>query len=82
MIAMTDDDWQSAKMAIGRFASPEIGEYWGVNTEVLGGKIEVGADLLIERISDTPATKFHVRVHPATASMIEWVSYATETEDI
>ena len=48
MIAMTDDGWQTAKLAIGRFASPEIGEYWGVNAEVIGGKLIVGNNLAIE----------------------------------
>ncbi len=48
MIAMTDDNWSSAKLAIGRFASSEVGEYWGVNAEVIGGKLLAGNNLVIE----------------------------------
>lgn len=48
MIAMTDDAWQTAKVGIGLFASPEIGEYWGVNADVLAGKLLVGQNMVIE----------------------------------
>lgn len=48
MIAMTDDNWSTAKLAIGRFASPDVGEYWGVNAEVIGGKLIVGNNLIVE----------------------------------
>lgn len=58
MIAMTDDDWKTAKMAIGRFASPEIGEYWGINSEVLGGKILIGNNLIMENQNDYGVTQF------------------------
>jgi len=60
MIAMTDDDWQTAKLAIGRFASPEIGEYWGVNAEVIGGKLFVGNNLIIENVNDMGVMQFRV----------------------
>ena len=48
MIAMTDDAWQTAKVGIGLFASPEIGEYWGINADVLAGKLLVGQNMVIE----------------------------------
>lgn len=48
MIAMSDDDWATAKMAIGRFSSPEIGDYFGINAEVVGGNLIVGKNLIIE----------------------------------
>lgn len=48
MIAMTDDGWNTAKLAIGHFASPEVGEYWGVNAEVIGGKLIIGNSLILE----------------------------------
>ena len=48
MIAMTDDGWESAKLAIGLFSAPEIGEYWGVNADVIGGKLIVGNNLIVE----------------------------------
>lgn len=60
MIAMTDDGWETAKLAIGRFASPEIGEYWGVNAEVIGGKLFVGNNLIIENATDKGVMQFKV----------------------
>lgn len=60
MIAMTDDNWATAKLAIGLFASPEIGEYWGVNADVIGGKLIVGNNLIIENTNDTGVMQFRV----------------------
>lgn len=60
MIAMTDDNWSTAKLAIGRFASPEVGEYWGVNAEVIGGKLVVGNNLIIENKNDHGVMQFKV----------------------
>lgn len=60
MIAMSDDDFQTAKVAIGRFASPEIGEYWGVNADVIGGKLLIGNNLVIENTSDDGVMQFKV----------------------
>ena len=60
MIAMSDDNWATAKMAIGRFASDEIGEYFGVNAEVIGGKLIVGNNLVIENETDTGVMQFKV----------------------
>lgn len=48
MIAMTDDNWATAKLAIGLFASDEVGTYFGVNAEVIGGKLIVGNNLVID----------------------------------
>ena len=52
MIAMSDDDFKTAKVAIGHFASPDVGDYWGVNAEIIGGKLLVGNNLVIENTSD------------------------------
>lgn len=60
MIAMTDDAWETAKLAIGRFASPEIGEYWGVNADVIGGKLICGNNLIIENSNDQGVMQFRV----------------------
>ena len=60
MIAMTDDGWGSAKLALGRFAADEIGEVWGVNTELLAGKISIAETLIIESESDTGVKQFRV----------------------
>ncbi len=48
MIAMTDDGWDTAKLAIGLFAAPEVGEYWGVNADVVGGRLLIGNNLILE----------------------------------
>lgn len=60
MIAMTDDNWAHAKLAIGLFKSDEIGEYFGVNAEVVGGKLIVGNSLVIENINDNGVMQFKV----------------------
>ncbi len=60
MIAMTDDAWQTAKVAIGHFASPDVGEYWGVNADVIGGKLICGNNLVIESENDTGVMQFKV----------------------
>lgn len=60
MIAMSDDDFQTAKVAIGRFASPDVGEYWGVNADVIGGKLLVGNNLVIENQNDQGIMQFRV----------------------
>lgn len=48
MIAMTDNNWETAKLAIGRFASPELGEYWGVNADILAGVVHIGNMTILE----------------------------------
>lgn len=60
MIAMTDDNWSTAKLAIGLFASDEIGTYFGVNAEVIGGKLIVGNNLVIENETDDGVMQFKV----------------------
>ncbi len=60
MIAMSDDNWASSKLAIGHFASPEVGEYFGVNAEVIGGKLIVGNNLIIENTNDKGVMQFKV----------------------
>ena len=60
MIAMSDDNWATCKMAIGHFASPEVGEYFGVNAEVIGGKLIVGNNLIIENTNDRGVMQFKV----------------------
>ena len=57
---MSDDDFQTAKVAIGRFASPDVGEYWGVNADVIGGKLLVGNNLVIENQNDQGIMQFRV----------------------
>lgn len=63
MIAMTDDNWKHAKLAIGLFGAEGAGgvdddgkpinQYWGVNADVIGGKLIVGNNLIIENVRKT-----------------------------
>lgn len=61
MIAMTDDGWKTAKLPIGRFAADAktgkkdsdgndilVGEVWGVNAEMLAGKLIVGNNMVLQ----------------------------------
>ena len=64
MIAMTEDDWQTVSMALGYFYTTakdmegnEIGGYWGVNAGVVGGKLLVGGNLLIESQGENGVTR-------------------------
>ena len=60
MIALTDDSWQHAKIGIGLFSSPDIGTYFGVNADVIGGKLFVGNNLVIENSNDQGVMQFKV----------------------
>lgn len=57
---MTDDNWAHAKLAIGLFSSEDVGTYFGVNAEVIGGKLIVGNNLVIENETDTGVMQFKV----------------------
>lgn len=49
MIAMSDDGFQTAKLAIGRFYSKEHGmDLWGVNAELVAGTLLLGSSLYIQ----------------------------------
>ena len=71
MIAFTDDNWATAKMALGLFASEDIGSYFGINAEVIGGKLIVGNNLVIENQNDRGVMQFKV---DATGA---WLNNAT-----
>ena len=60
MIAITDNGWQSAKLAIGQFATEDGGTYFGVNADVIGGKLIVGNNLVIENVNDNGVMQFKV----------------------
>ena len=60
MIAMSDDGFQSAKVAIGHFATDELGDHWGVNADILGGKLLIGNGLVIEAPNDDGVMQFKV----------------------
>lgn len=60
MIAMSDDNWATSKLALGHFSSPDVGEYFGVNAEVIGGKLIVGNNLVIENKNDHGVMQFKV----------------------
>ena len=48
MIALTDDNWETAKMAMGLFATPDGGTYFGVNADVIAGKLLIGNHMILE----------------------------------
>lgn len=49
MIAMTDDNWKTAKLAIGKFYSKEHKmDLWGVNAELIAGTLLLGSSLYIQ----------------------------------
>ena len=48
MIALTDDNWEHAKLAIGKFATSENGTYYGINADVIAGRLIVGQNLTID----------------------------------
>lgn len=48
MIAMSDDGWKTAKVGIGRFASPETGAVFGVNAELLAGTMFIGKNMVLQ----------------------------------
>ena len=60
MIAMSDDGFQSAKVAIGHFATDELGDHWGVNADIIGGKLLIGNGLVIEAPNDDGVMQFKV----------------------
>ena len=60
MIAMTDDGWKTARMALGRFATPETGEVWGINGELVAGNLFVGNNLVIQNPTDDGIMQFKV----------------------
>ena len=59
MIAMSDDNWNTAKLAIGYFKDSS-GSYYGVNAEVIAGKLLVGNNLIIENQTDQGTMSFKV----------------------
>lgn len=60
MIAMTDDGWRTAKVGLGRFASPKTGEVWGINTDLLAGTMTVTKNLVIQNPTDDGTMMFQV----------------------
>lgn len=60
MIAMSDDGFQSAKVAIGHFATDELGDHWGVNADIIGGKLLIGNGLVLEAPNDDGVIQFKV----------------------
>jgi hypothetical protein len=49
-ICFTDDGWQSAKMAIGKFTDAQLGVVWGVVAPALVGTLLAGSNLIIESV--------------------------------
>ncbi len=60
MIAMTDDNWKTAKLAIGLFATKDVGTQWGVNAEMLAGNLLIGNKLILQNPNDDGYMMFQV----------------------
>lgn len=60
MICMTDDGWKTAKLAIGLFASEETGTQWGVNAEMIAGKLIIGNNMVLQNPTDDGFMMFQV----------------------
>ena len=60
MIAMTDDNWETAKVAIGLVSTDETGTQFVVNAEVVGGKLIIGNNLILENPTDNGVMQFKV----------------------
>ena len=60
MIAMTDDNWKTAKLAIGLFATKDVGTQWGVNAEMLAGNILIGNKLILQNPNDEGYMMFQI----------------------
>lgn len=91
MIAMTDDSWKSAKLALGRFYSDAktglkddngkdilIGETWGINTELLAGNLIIGNNLVLENANDDGVMQFKV---DATGAWLYNASYIMQHDN-
>lgn len=53
MIAFTDDGWNTAKMAMGKFTDKNLGTCWGVVAPNIVGTLIAGKNLNIENVSPT-----------------------------
>lgn len=70
MIAMTDDGWQTSKVAIGNFPYTNgekdssgnliYHDNGGVNAEIIAGKLIIGNNLIIENVNDDGVMQFKV----------------------
>lgn len=49
-IVFTDDGWNTAKMAIGRYYDPNVGETWGIVAPNITGTLLAGQNLVIESV--------------------------------
>ena len=47
-IMLTDDNWNTAKMAIGKFKDANLGDCWGVVAPMMVGTLIAGSELVIE----------------------------------
>lgn len=91
MIAMTNDNWKTSKLAIGRFYSDAntglkddngnpitIGEVWGINTELLAGNLIIGNNMVLENANDEGVMQFKI---DATGAWLYNASYVMQHDD-
>ena len=55
-IVFTDDNWNSAKMAIGKFTDENAGECWGIVAPNIVGTLLAGENLVIESVKQSGGT--------------------------
>lgn len=91
MIAMSNDNWKTSKLAIGRFYSDAntglkddngnpilIGEVWGINTELLAGNLIIGNNMVLENANDDGVMQFKV---DATGAWLYNASYIMQHDN-
>lgn len=49
-IVFTDDNWKTAKMAIGQYDDPNLGRVWGIVAPNITGTLLAGQNLVIESV--------------------------------
>lgn len=60
MIAMSDNNWSTSSLAIGRFLLDSGESFFGINADVIGGKMIVGNNLVLENETDDGVMQFKV----------------------
>ena len=88
---MTNDNWKTSKLAIGRFYSDAntglkddngnpitIGEVWGINTELLAGNLIIGNNMVLENANDEGVMQFKI---DATGAWLYNASYVMQHDD-
>lgn len=60
MLAMTDDNWEHAKLAIGLITGPDGNQYYSINAELIMGKLLIGNSMVLENENEDGVMQFRV----------------------